>query len=133
MTIHVTRTGRALSAGRVTRTSYSVAKGHTGRPLPMHLQCHPKALTPTSVNPGCVSTTTPWAMWFLCFKKKAESRGAAYFTERTWPKYDAHSCTLYVQGKLTFTTNDLNKAIGWKRAAASYGVAVAVHYETKGE
>lgn len=51
----VTITGRAISPGRVTRASYGVRRGNLGKPLPVHLQCHPVALTPTPRNPGCAT------------------------------------------------------------------------------
>jgi len=51
----VTKTGRAISPGTVTRKSQSVKRRFKGasRPLPLNLQCHPKALKPTPINPGC--------------------------------------------------------------------------------
>lgn len=58
---YVTRTGRALSAGRVTRKSNEQRKRHRGqeRPLPFNLQCHPKALSRTTLNPQCYEVS-PW-------------------------------------------------------------------------
>lgn len=50
---YVTRTGRALSVGRVTRKSHTVKRGHDGKPLPFHLQCHPMKARPTPVHPDC--------------------------------------------------------------------------------
>jgi hypothetical protein len=51
----VTRTGRAISPGRVTRASLSTKRpsGRYNKPLPFSSQCHPKALSPTSRNPDC--------------------------------------------------------------------------------
>jgi hypothetical protein len=51
----VTKTGRCNAPGRVTRAVYGVRRQHDGKPLPIHLQCHPKALAPTPVNPGCMT------------------------------------------------------------------------------
>lgn len=56
---YVTKTGRALSPGRVTRAGNLVRKrSKSTRPLPIELQCHPKALTPTPVNPRCYSNVS---------------------------------------------------------------------------
>lgn len=54
----VTPNGRCKAPGRVTRASLAMrrnARGDLGRPLPIHLQCHPKALSPTSRNPDCLT------------------------------------------------------------------------------
>lgn len=58
----VTKTGRSTSPGRVTRAGQRV-KRPKAKPLPMHLQCHPKALTPTPRNPGCFKGGSPhWGL-----------------------------------------------------------------------
>jgi hypothetical protein len=59
---YVTKTGRAISPGTVTRAGHAV-KRPKAKPLPMHLQCHPKALAPTPTNPGCFKGGQPhWGL-----------------------------------------------------------------------
>src|SRR5688572_30985685 len=55
---YTTKTGRALPHGRTTRRSKLVRTRSRGqeRPLPLNMQCHPQALTPTPRNPQCFST-----------------------------------------------------------------------------
>ena len=56
---HVTATGRAKPNGKTTRRTHHVrtikyvkAPG-ADRPLPLHKQCHPQALTRTPLHPQC--------------------------------------------------------------------------------
>lgn len=123
----VTPNGRAKGPGRVTRASLAVSRKHSGVPLPAELQCHPKALSPTARHPGCITNTTPWGGWFLYYRDKARARGARYFTHKTWPMFDCDPVALYIQGTRVYTTQDINQALGWKRAAESYGVKVEVY------
>lgn len=60
----VTATGRAISAGKVTRRSNLVRTRMNGqeRPLPMDKQCHPKALTRTPRHPECYARTPQWGL-----------------------------------------------------------------------
>jgi len=121
----VTPTGRAKGPGRVTRASLAVSRKHSGAPLPVYLQCHPKALSPTSRHPGCITNAAPWGGWFLYYRDKARARGARYFTCKVWPT--SGRVTLYIQGELRFATDDVYVAMGWKRAAESYGVKVELY------
>lgn len=121
----VTPTGRAKSPGRVTRASLAV-KRPAGAPLPLHLQCHPKALTRTSHNPGCTTSTMPWAGDYLFYRKCARARGIGYFTVRSWPIVPTDKYVLHIAGNPTFTCNDLNVAMGWKKAAEDYGLPVSL-------
>lgn len=118
--VKVTPTGRAKSPGRVTRASLSVSRSGFGRPLPIDLQCHPKALSRTPINPGCISSEQPWGGLYLFHKAKAKARPHLYFTEREWPK-DGGRYALYIQGVLRFRTDDIMDAYGWRMAAAHYG------------
>ena len=58
MVKYTTKTGRALPHGRTTRRSKLVRTRSRGqeRPLPLNMQCHPQALTPTPRNVGCLPT-----------------------------------------------------------------------------
>ena len=53
---YITRNGRAISAGTVTRKTYAIKRSTDSRPLPVHLLCHPKALKPTPIHPYCYET-----------------------------------------------------------------------------
>lgn len=57
MSRYVTRTGRVIAPGVVTRASKLLRSRSRKqeKPLPIHLQCHPKALSPTTRNPGCLT------------------------------------------------------------------------------
>lgn len=59
-TRQVNKYGRANPHGTVTRASENVRRvaRKQERPLPMHLQCHPQYLMPTSRNPDC--ETSEW-------------------------------------------------------------------------
>lgn len=124
----VTPTGRAKSPGRVTRASLSVARSGFGRPLPIDLQCHPKALSRTPYNPGCFTSEQPWGGRFLLHKAKAKARPHLYFTERTWPT-SGGQYALYIQGILRFRTNDMLDAYGWNMAAKEYGYDSKLYVE----
>jgi hypothetical protein len=115
----VTPTGRAKSPGRVTRASLSVGRSGFGSPLPIDLQCHPKALSRTPYNPGCFTSEQPWGGRFLHHKAKAKARPHLYFTERAWPMEGRYA--LYVQGVLRFRTDDMLDAYGWRMAARDSG------------
>lgn len=60
---HVTKTGRAIGEGRVTRASKLIRKrprGTMGGPLPFEVACHPMRMSPTPVHPDCVTLTTQY-------------------------------------------------------------------------
>lgn len=61
MSRFVTRTGRVIAPGIVTRASLKIRtrNRHQEKPLPIHLQCHPKALSPTTRNPLCQTFKAP--------------------------------------------------------------------------
>lgn len=124
----VTPTGRAKSPGRVTRASLTAGgRKHSGRPLPLHIACHPRALDPTPRNPGCF-TSAPWGPHYLTFVRKGRIRGSRYFTDAPWPTADG-KYALYIQGKLCFRTADLMVAFGWRVAANECGVNCDLHIE----
>lgn len=72
-TLNVSRTGRSLPNGQTYRKAGSRVKypkgrtaGHVpDRPLGMELACHPQALTPTPIHPGCVTSKSQYhvAQW----------------------------------------------------------------------
>lgn len=65
-TLHVSPTGRALPTGKTYRMAGSRVKYARGnRPLPQALQCHPQPLTPTPLNPQCVTRSAQYnvAAW----------------------------------------------------------------------
>lgn len=59
----VTPTGRCKGPGRATRASHKVRRSSNCPPLPIHLQCHPVALTKTPRHPGCLKNAQPhWGL-----------------------------------------------------------------------
>lgn len=73
---YVTKTGRAIGEGRVTRASKLIRKrprGMVGRPLPLEVSCHPMRMSPTPVNPDCVTLATHYG---------AGARMAAQYTRK---------------------------------------------------
>lgn len=125
MTEHVTKHGRAISLGRVFRRCQLVRTRcrHQEQPLPVELQCHPKALTPTPVHPNCRSS----AAW----------RGRAQAMMRDWTKRQmlsgigllraAHvgrDMPVYVSGRCRGFAEPM-EALAWVRAAHAMGIKTA--------
>lgn len=113
----VTITGRAISAGSVTRASYGVSRSHNGRPLPTHLQCHPKSLTPTPRNPACYTHTSYAGL----AARMREEHGTFWFLNGQ----GLNGSGRYQLGNLGFT-DDPVYAKAWQIAANSHGINVEV-------
>lgn len=132
MARYVTNTGRAISPGRVTRASLSVKRSHSGRPLPMELQCHPKKMAPTSKNPGCFAYQRNLG-FYLLHKGRANRTAVpgVYFFSGVGLAHKGE-VTLYVQSiDVTYKHNDLVEALGWSLAAKQFGVYVTVFNEER--
>lgn len=127
-TLHVTPTGRAKPNGKsYRRQGCRVRQTKQYRPLPMDLQCHPQALTPTSRNPGCVD------------------RRIAHFLRAEMLNYNlddyVHGVGLYVQsepGMYRVSSAISGETLGWlppvdamayRLGAAKYGVELEVFSE----
>ena len=123
---HVTKTGRALSPGRVTRKSKLVRtrQRNQDRPLPTNLQCHPKRLSPTPVHPQCM--TYRYASGYAVkFMKQSQYDTTAFATGR-WLSGEGNY-TVVVTGYGEFRHHDLNEALGWRMAAMQRGFTVEVY------
>lgn len=133
MSKYVTKTGRAISPGTVTRRSALYSTKRDQKPLPIHLQVHPKALTRTSRNPGCL-TYRPASGWAAHFIRRArEEASTVGFATGQWLPASGE-WTLYVQDKAghefgTFHCDDINMAFGWKQAAEQFGFRVSMYHE----
>lgn len=128
MSKYVTKTGRAISPGTVTRRTALYSTKRDQKPLPIHLQVHPKALTRTPVNPGCHAyrPASGWAVHFI--KRAREEHDTVGFSVGRWLT-PGTEWALYVQGKAghefgTFCCDDINEAFGWKQAAEQFGFRV---------
>lgn len=121
---YVTKTGRAKSPGRVTRKSLALSRGHDGRPLPIELQCHPKKLSPTKINPGCL-TYNPVSGKMVATMKAMRDNTVGF--SRGDGLDGKGPIRLYVQGWGEFWHSDLIEALGWSRAAKEYGYEVEVY------
>jgi hypothetical protein len=135
---YITRTGRALSPGTVTRASLAIRRTHRkqGKPLPLHLQCHPKRQTPTPVHPGCQTFAT-LAVRRVVHGQMARTFGRVYFASGIGLKGHGH-VTLYVQDgadgtPYTYKHDEPADALAWARAARSVGVSVEVVTATRRE
>ena len=134
---YITRTGRALSPGTVTRASLAIRRTHRkqGKPLPLHLQCHPKRQTPTPVHPQC-ETFHGLAVRRVVHGQMARTVGRVYFLSGIGLKGHGH-VTLYVQAADTaayeYKHDDPADALAWARAARSIGVSVEVVTATRRE
>ncbi len=116
----VTPTGRAISEGRATRATYSVKRAHDGKPLPLHLQCHPIPLTRTPKHPKCETYNTyaglalrmqrDWGVLSFINGKGLKRKG----------KYQI------VGEKIYGYTDDPIFAKAWRSAANHYGIQVNI-------
>jgi hypothetical protein len=120
--VYVTSTGRAISAGRVTRSSLYV-KRPKGKPLPAYLACHPKALTRTKRHPGCL-TYQPTYGKMVGYLRELAGNSVGFSTGEGLDHKGP--IALYVQGFGTFQHNDLIEAVGWAKAAREFGYKVEV-------
>lgn len=115
---YVTKYGRAIGAGKVTRAQHLVRTRarRQERPLPLSMQCHPMAQTPTPLHPNC-ATPKLWGGHFIRIRD-AFTPGSfiAGFGLSRKPKRFA----LYVQGKRRGYTDDINYGLGWVRAARKF-------------
>lgn len=118
---HVNKYGRALSPGKVTRRSLMqrrVPRGCGDKPLPIHLQCHPKELTPTPRNPGCGTWQKYWGMaQQLNIEELIAGRGIGSFG-----RYHVVSFINSKRGKIIGRTDDPNWAFACVKAAAQHGL-----------
>lgn len=126
MQSHITRTGRALSPGRVTRKSKLVRTRarNQDRPLPISLQCHPKALSPTPVHPVCMTYrhASGYAIHFM----ELSANDTAAFATGQWLSGKG-DYRVVVEGYGEFRHDDLNSALGWRMAAIQRGFTVEVY------
>lgn len=77
---YVTKTGRAIGEGRTTRASKLIRKrprGQRGGPLSTELACHPMRMSPTSLNPECVTMARHYGIGasLVGYGRKAIARG----------------------------------------------------------
>lgn len=118
-----TATGRAISPGRVTRRSLTVKRASGVKPLPLHLQCHPKALTHTPLNPGCFTYTT-YAGLAVELAKRIGYDG---IMRGMGLKFDPHRFELLLKGGGTLGyTDDPVYAKAWQACADANGVVVDI-------
>jgi hypothetical protein len=127
-TLHRTRTGRAKPNGKTTRQSLAVRKtkyasgAGQDRPLPLDMACHPQALTPTPVHPGCRTDMSSYnvGQW--------EELTVEDFVEG----YGLHHIPWDDMWVVRWPSGDVcgyappNHAMSWKRAAERVGVMVNV-------
>lgn len=117
----VTATGRAVSPGRVTRTSLSVKRAHSQGALPLALACHPVALTPTTRNPGCATFTHRYAFKALELER---DHGVMWFATgrglEAAGRYELRGDHVYGY------TDDPVYAMAWQSAARSNGIYVEI-------
>lgn len=110
----VTETGRAISVGRVTRASLGV-KRQSAKPLPIELQCHPKALSRTSRNPGCIRGGSPhWGLGYSGLDITREQILRGYGLRRKG-RFDVVRTT---SGTVLGRTDDVTLAMAYKVRAA---------------
>lgn len=124
---YVTRTGRALSKGRVTKRSSLVRTRQRGqeRPLPFRLQCHPKALDRTPVHPQC-NTLKRDSGWYVHYLKLAREGHTTAFANGAWLS-GSGDYRVVVDGFGEFRHNDMWQAMGWASAARSFGFNAEVY------
>lgn len=127
-TLYRTRTGRAKPNGKTYRSSQNVRKAKytkgkgQDRPLPLDMQCHPQALTPTPRHPGCVTDKSSYnvGQW--------EDNTVEDFVEGI----GLHHIPWDDMWVLRFPSGDVcgyappSEAMSWMRAAARMGVRVEV-------
>lgn len=119
----VTSTGRAISPGRVTRASKLLRNKSSCRPLPIHLQCHPKRMAPTSINPGC-QTYTRWRGAGLHFANVTDR--ASMFKGKGLHKTGRFALQSVLDGHIYGYTDNANEAFAWKQAAIIHAIHVEV-------
>lgn len=122
----VTKNGRALRKGRVTRASNAIRKRQRGqeRPLPWDLQCHPQALHRTPTHPHC-GTYKPDSGWFVHYFTKAREGHTTAFAEGMWLA-GVGDYRVVVDNFGEYRHNDMWQAMGWAAAARSFGFNAAV-------
>ena len=116
---YVTKNGRALGAGRVTRKSLQIKRGTDSRPLPIHLQCHPKALYRTTLNPYCYSSA-PWIGRGIVLADKHTAEDMMLML--LFLPVEEGMYALYVQGDWFHTFSDLHKALEYQVALRRHGI-----------
>lgn len=121
----VTVTGRTIATGRITRASHAVSGKHDGKPLPLHLQCHPPALTPTSHNPACLkmrrqhvglALRLPYTMEQILNGEGLERQGRYALQTCGNPALPA---TTHYQHRVIGYTDDVILGLAYKRKAAT--------------
>jgi hypothetical protein len=94
----------------VTRASLAV-KRPGAKPLPMHLQCHPKALTKTPRNPGCIKNHEPhWGLGRFGLTQTREEMLAGEGLDLTGRFSIVHTAT----GDVLGLTDDVTLAMAFK-------------------
>ena len=117
----VTDTGRAITPGRVTRKSLSVRRV-SGKPLPINMQCHPVALTRTSLNPECMTYDT-YAGLALQLQR---DHGTLWFLSGHGLNKTSGRFSLEWYSEVMGYTDDPIYAKAWRSAADSYGIKVEI-------
>lgn len=120
---YVTPTGRAISPGTVTRRTLAYRRPPV-RPLPMWLQCHPKAQKHTPLHPGC-ATYNPKRLAFerFCANGPATTWG---FVAGVGLTVSPDRARIEVDGA-TYYTDDLVYGLIWTDEARRAGLTAAVY------
>ena len=115
-------TGRAISPGRVTRKSTLLRNKSDCPPLPIHLQCHPKRLTPTSRNPQCHT--------YVLWQGKGRSLAQQTARESFYKGKGLHKAGRFElkspNGRIYGYHDDAIAAFAWKQAAIIHAINVEV-------
>jgi len=118
---HVTKTGRAISQGSVTRASHSVRATNRKQeqPLPLHMMCHPKALTPTPLHPDCGIPNQAHRGIALSLSR---TMAPAQFIRGKGLSRKSGRFTLYIQGRVRGYSDDPMYSLAYANAAKALGL-----------
>lgn len=108
--------GRAKGPGRWYRSGLAVGRPKGVKPLPLNLQVLPMRMTPTSRNPGCVTTRTQYGLQVVMEQWEPRLFKAGKGLQRSPAKYRVEC-----DGR-TFYTDDAMYGLAFVRAAQHYRI-----------